>query len=318
MPATLLQANEFGRLFHGNNTAHGVFVPHGTFDKSGKAIGEYRTDPGPVTDQLILSHLEGRQGLGVVPVYSPNLCQFCAIDIDMHDDTTLKSIRKAIYKEQFPVVPFSSKSGGLHLYMFFIEPQIAGQAIEAMDGIRRVLGLPSDTEIFPKQKTIDKFSTGNWINLPYYNADATTRFAINEYGTAMSLDEALEYCKGKRTLVERVEAFMESLPVNDGPPCLQTLRIVGTTKLRNEYLFSYARYARAKYPDEWETDVLKANNDLPEPVTVSELENTVLKSHRKKEYAYKCAQDPLKECCNRRLCTKRMFGVGGNETRPRL
>ena len=313
MPATLLQANEFGNLFRGNTLAHGVFHPSGKFDNSGKAQGAYRTDMGAVTDTLICSHLDGQDGLGVVPIYAPNLCQFAVIDIDSHDDAMLTNIRKVIYKRSFPLVPFRSKSGGLHLYMFFLEPQVASQVIDVLSEIRRIFGLPADTEIFPKQKTIDKLATGNWINLPYYGAESTTRYAINEYGTAMSLDEALQFCKQSRTIVERVNTFLGNLPVSDGPPCLQTLRIMGTAKLRNEYLFSYARYARAKSEADWEYEVGCANSDLETPLPLAELEATVLKSHRKKEYAYKCTQDPLKLLCNRSLCMKRAMGIGSGD-----
>jgi len=313
MPATLLQANEFGNLFRGNIKAHGVFSPSGRFDKAGKAQGAYRTDEGPVTDTHIMAHLDGQYGLGVIPIYPPNLCQFGVIDIDSHDEVMLTNIRKVIYKRSFPLVPFRSKSGGLHLYMFFLEPQVAAHVIDVLSEIRRIFGLPADTEIFPKQKTIDKLSTGNWINMPYFNAMSTTRYAINEYGTAMSLDEALLFCKQSRTLVERVNTFIGSLPVSDGPPCLQTMRIMGTAKLRNEYLFSYARYARSKSEVDWEYEVTSANNDLDAPIPLSELESTVLKSHRKKEYTYKCTQDPLKALCNKSLCMQRTFGVGSND-----
>jgi len=313
MSSTLLEANEFGRLFRGSTVAHGSFKPSGKFDGNGKALGEYRTDSGPVTDMIVMSHLDGHEGLGVIPIFAPNLCQFGVIDIDIHDEILLSNVRKVIYRIGAPLVPFRSKSGGLHLYMFFAEPETAAHCIEVLSEIRRVFGLSSDVEIFPKQKVIDKTVVGNWINLPYYGAERTTRYAINEYGNAMSLEEAIAFCKTKRTSILRVQEFLATLPGADGPPCLQTLRVMGTRNLRNEYLFSYARYARAKYPDDWEHEVLTANNELPEPVTTDELENTVLKSHRKKEYAYKCSQDPLKSICNRNLCMKREFGVGSNE-----
>jgi len=313
MPVTLLQTNEFGNLFRGNPRAHGVFHPTGKFDKNGKAQGEYRTDDGPATDALLMGHLEGRDGLGAIPISPPNLCQFGLIDLDSHDEAKMSKIRQVIYKRSFPIVPFRSKSGGLHLYLFFLEPQSASRVIEVLSDFRRIFGLPADTEIFPKQKTIDKLAVGNWINLPYYNADATTRYAIDEYGLPMGLDEALAYCKQRRTLVERVAAFLKSLPVNDGPPCLQTMRIMGTANLRNEYLFSFARYARAKSEEDWEVEVTNANNDLDEPLPLSELESTVLKSHRKKEYAYKCAQDPLKSLCCKALCAQREFGIGSSD-----
>lgn len=313
MPATLLQANEFHNLFRGNTHSHTVFLPSGTFEANGKAEGVYKTVPGDITDQLILNHFNGSISLGVAPICPPNLCQFGVIDIDSHNETMLSAVRRVIYKRAFPLIPFRSKSGGLHLYLFLLEPTLASGVLNVLDQLRQVLGLPTETELFPKQRTIDKTSSGSCINLPYFNASAATRYAINEYGTAMSLDEALVACRKGRTLVTRVQDFIDALPVNDGPPCLQTMRIMGTPHLRNQYLFSFARYARAKSEEGWESEVIAANSELSDPLTLDELEATVLKSHRKKEYAYACSQEPLKSLCNRTLCIKRMFGVGSND-----
>lgn len=311
MNATLLQASEFGRLFRSSPAAHGCFIPNGTVDKNGKALGQYRTELGPILDDNVMQHLDGHEGLGAIPIIAPDLCWFGAIDVDIHDAEVLAKVRKAIYKNDFPLVPFKSKSGGLHLYIFFHEPQPAPDVIEVLGEMRRLLGLASNVEIFPKQKRVDGQSLGNWINLPYYNFSNSTRPAVAASGIAMGFDEAIEYCKYKMTTIPDVREFLSHVPLIDGPPCLQVMRILGVDSLRNEYLFSYARYAKARYPDTWESEVQMANQDLDQPIPPDELENTVLKSHRKKDYAYKCSADPLKPMCMKSLCSTREFGVGG-------
>ena len=49
----------------------------------------------------------------------------------------------------------------------------------------------SRAEIFPKQNQVDmqRGGTGSFLNLPYHNAKMTTRYAIKEDGSAMTLSE---------------------------------------------------------------------------------------------------------------------------------
>ena len=52
----------------------------------------------------------------------------------------------------------------------------------------------ANAEIFPKQNKVDmqKGGTGSFLNLPYHNFELTTRYAIKEDGSAMSLKEFFE------------------------------------------------------------------------------------------------------------------------------
>jgi len=310
LSATLLQASEFGRLFKSSPAAHGSFTPNGKFDGNRKALGAYRTEMGPVRDDHILKHLDGTEGVGAIPIIAPDICWFGAIDVDIHDKVVLEGIQKAVQRHHLPMVPFRSKSGGLHLYMFFSEPQNAGEVVDILSEFRRMLGLASSVEIFPKQRRIEGGALGNWINLPYYNHTNTTRVALGPNGIALSLDEAISVCKAKMTTVASIKEFMATLPVADGPPCMQTMRILGVTEMRNEFLFSYARYVKAKYPDEWEHELSQANETMDKPLPADELEATVVKSHRKKDYAYKCSADPLKKFCFKAICASREYGIG--------
>jgi hypothetical protein len=53
----------------------------------------------------------------------------------------------------------------------------------------RLLGLPNDVEIFPKQDALGDGELGNWINLPYFGGD---RPAYGEDGRILSLAEFLD------------------------------------------------------------------------------------------------------------------------------
>ena len=53
--------------------------------------------------------------------------------------------------------------------------------------IKAVLGY-SGSEVFPKQTELkSEDDTGNFLNLPYYNGDNTTRYAFDSFGKAVIL-----------------------------------------------------------------------------------------------------------------------------------
>ena len=47
----------------------------------------------------------------------------------------------------------------------------------------------SGSEVFPKQTELkSQDDTGNFLNLPYFKGDDTTRYAFNNNGEAVNLD----------------------------------------------------------------------------------------------------------------------------------
>ena len=65
------------------------------------------------------------------------------------------------------------------------------------------LGLPSNTEVFPKQKELkedDKgdIKPGNFINLPYYNNGDSTRYAVDKNNSKLSLEQFIKYANESR------------------------------------------------------------------------------------------------------------------------
>lgn len=108
--------------------------------------------------------------------------------------------------------------------------------------------------------------------------------------------------------------MLDAMPFSDGPPCLQTLFLQGVTKNRNNYLFSAACYFKARDGEERYIDSLKElNAALPDPLDESELESTVIATHSKKDYSYRCSDAPINGFCNKGKCKSRRFGVGNGE-----
>jgi len=68
-------------------------------------------------------------------------------------------------------------------------------------------------------------------------------------------------------------------------------------------------YLKQKFPDNWENELADINNKIKEPLSLQELNMSVINSLKKKEYCYQCDEEPLKSFCNRELCKTREFGI---------
>ncbi len=314
-----LQLNNFKDLFIGNQHNYGQHVYK--FDEKGKKESGSNTT---VTSKLLTiaqyrEHLEGKIGLGVIPITEDSQCKFAVIDIDIYNKT-FDSYLTAIEKHGFPLVPFYSKSGGLHLYTFFKATVRAIDAVKKMDQMARILGITlfvkqnknEVLEIFPKQTKVAVGQVGNWINLPYFNADNTRQGLIKD-DKMLSFNDALIHIKSKLTSIEEIDELIVDLPYADGPPCLQTLFLTSTVDKdngRNNYLFSFGVYLKKKDENYFEQAVANVNNALKEPLEAKEIEATVLSSLRKKDYTYKCTSSPLCNVCDKVICQTKEYGIG--------
>ncbi len=168
----------FKRVFRGRDDAYG--------------FGDGQCVKQAVTDKLLLSHLSGRQRVGLYPL-SPAIMggagvYWVAADIDAHGATGLdaynkqhnsrldapyvvKAMNEKAHELGVQAYAERSKSGdGCHVFLFFAD------AVEAVKGISlmRCLCDHAETEtgftvseIFPKQiKLVGSNSYGNYLNLP--------------------------------------------------------------------------------------------------------------------------------------------------------
>lgn len=312
MSISVLTLHDFVTTFSGNTNAFGVNMTSEEMDEHGKRKSENFTKTEKLTESQYQAHLEGKIGLGVVPIRADNTCSFSVIDVDVYGQDHIR-ILALLKKTGIPLVPFRSKSGGLHLYMFWETPIKAKDAVEIMSAMRRVLMLDKRTEIFPKQTFIKSDSAGNWINLPYFNASKTERYAMDENGRALDIDEALYFIRDHMQTKANIESILANLPLADAPPCLQALYLSGEVSNRNLYLFSLARYYKTKIGDDFEFAVVEANNLLSRPLPIEELQKTIIATHKKKEYSYKCKDEPIVSICDKEECKRRKYGIGGDE-----
>ena len=308
MSQAIIDVSTFSEFFTGNTNTYGKYIPPKEDNKNEKQKGECSTIKGRVTVNLYKNHLEGEVGLGIIPIDENNNVRFTVIDIDMYPSNPFK-YQKVINEYNLPIVMFKSKSGGLHLYTFFSEDVKARKAIILMRRVIVLFGLDTKTEIFPKQTTLQKGS-GNWINLPYFG---DTRKMLNERCEEVSLVKALDYITNKRINFESCTEIYDSLPLNDGPPCLQSFYVCNNTPMREMYLFNLAIYYKSKNEDNWGEKIRDANERLLEPITDRRLESQVIAANEKNSYTYKCREEPICQRCNKALCKLRKYGKEGDE-----
>lgn len=319
MELSAFSVTKFKEIFSGNSYSYGQHV-YSFSPKGEKEKGTNKAITGRlVTIEEYRAHLEGKIGLGIVPINSENKCKFVVIDIDVYKHDFTPYI-KAIERHNIPIVPFRSKSGGYHLYIFFKEftPVKGATALAAQ--LTRILGISlfvkqykkESIEIFPKQSQMNKGDNGSWINLPYYNA-AQTKQGVIYNGEMLNFDEGMTYITQNITTVAQVKDLIASLPYSDAPPCLQTLYLLndlGENSGRNNYLFSFGVYLKKKDENYFEQGVMSVNNLMDKPLEVKEVEQTVLSSLRKKDYQYKCSAEPCLGFCDKKICKKREYGIG--------
>jgi hypothetical protein len=325
MPISELHVQEFMDIFSGSKHSYGELIYGEQKEKGQKREGRYRH----VTDKLITienyrDHLNGGNGLGVIPVNENGTCKFAVIDVDIYDDELTMYV-EAIERGGFPFVPFKSKSGGLHIYLFFKEETLAAKATELMRRYSFILAIDTlvkqrkngTVEVFPKQTILspDKKERGSFINLPYYNTDSTVQYAIRA-NAPLTFNDAIMYVKDKRTTLTEATTFLESLVFNDAPPCLQMIHILDPFERmsgRNNYLFSLGVYLKKKDEDFFEQTLQEVNANLRSPLKPEEVDDTILSSLRKKDYTYRCKDTPCVDFCHKKECRNREFGIGKNE-----
>lgn len=304
-------AERFMSLFDGLPRAHGEYTVNGA--KGAKQIGKAITRKAPVTAELWEKHLAGKQGIGIIPIRDDSTVMFGAIDIDCYDGFDCAALSVKIYNNDWPLVVCRSKSGGAHVYMFTNEPVPAKTLRSKLKEIAIALGHPK-AELFPKQDVINgPEDIGNWINIPYFGGDSSTRYAYDN-GEACSVDQFLDFAESVALSEEQLDdlTVASSGEFSDAPPCLETLITTGFPPgTMNNGLFNMAVYARMKHPDEWQRYVYEYNDRYMGPGTPGEVQQ-IIRSVDKKKYTYKCSESPICGVCDKRICQERKYSPLGD------
>jgi len=253
----------FKEIFTGLERAHGVTKVGQSNGDGTKVQGKSFIKRESVTDELWLKHLQGVASLGIIPINDDNLCKWGCIDIDSYAGFDHKKLVDKIDKLELPLIVCRSKSGGAHVFLFTSTYVTAKLMQDKLTQIKAVLGY-SGSEVFPKQTELkSEDDTGNFLNLPYFNGDDTTRYAFNNLGQAVSLKDFTNLYDLKKITLQQLEELQikrPETPYSDGPPCIE---LMAQNKVgeggRNNALFHYGVYAKNKWPDNWKSKVVVFN-----------------------------------------------------------
>jgi hypothetical protein len=314
-------AERFLRVFEGYGKAHGqtAVLNHA---KYGKTQAHYRVVHDPLTVELIQNHLEGKLGVGAIPIDENSQCSFGALDIDDYN-LDLPALLERVKRFKLPLVMCRSKSGGAHLFLFLSEKLAASVVRDKLAEFASVLGW-ANCEIFPKQDEIrtDRGDVGNFINLPYQNGKHTTRYALREDGDSLSLGDFLSLAEKLRisaTDLAAIQLGSDEAILPDGPPCCQQLTEFGIPEGgRNTTLLNVGIYYRKAAPEDWKNLLEKHNREYCTPPLPAKEIVVLQEQLEKKDYAYTCKQEPLCSHCNKGLCRSRKFGIGLHDSQPVL
>lgn len=302
-----------------------------------------RTLHEPVTLALWEQHVEGKRPLGVIPIREDSMCQWGSIDFDQYDVDLVELVARANVAK-LPLVPCRSKSGGLHLFLFLREPEPAANVQSALRDAAASIGM-AECEIFPKQTRIlaERNDIGQWMVMPYFGGTFDGKLqmqrGLKPNGAEMTLSEFLREAEGKRTSVDELRQLSvvrtigigrekekrrrgggdSPCDMTDGPRCLEHLTAPGPmTDNRKRTIFQAGIYLKRADPRGWRKKLAEFNQRrFGPPLTDSEIAG-VVSSLEKKEYEYKCKDEPFRSHCDVVLCRSRRFGVGGDDESPRI
>lgn len=308
-------------LFRGSSKAHGVYTQVLDKDPLKKKVkGKALTISMAPTLKKWVEHVEGRVGLGIIPINEENRCWWGVLDIDGEVDHI--SLQKRIQALELPLVECYSKSKSAHCFLFLENPTDAESIRSILEEMASKLGV-AGCEIFPKQNTlnVEKGDLGNWLNMPYFN---NTRKGVRlRDGKLEELDlpEFLEYAYSKRLsqedwnkLVGHIQKSIDELEtvLEGAPPCIQyILKTQGICEgTRNKLMYNIAIYCKKKYPEDIFADKVKEIHDqfAQDPLSIKEL-NQIIDSVKGKEYRYQCKDGMLKQFCNSSICVERENGI---------
>ena len=314
-----IDAQRFLDLFKGYKEAHGQTKVL-DYQRHGKQKAQSHIVREPLTVELVEQHLEGTQGVGTIPIDETNSCTFGALDIDDYNLDLIALCKKSA-RLNLPLTVCRSKSGGAHLFIFLSEKVPAVDLRDKLAEFASVLGFGT-CEIFPKQEEVivERGDVGNFINLPYFQVEYTTRFGYNNKGKELSFADFLDHAEEAQITLKKLRSFnfggKEDLLPN-GPPCLQQLTEFGIPEGgRNNALLNIGMYYKMASPDNWKDLLEKHNQDYCTPSLPAKEIVTIQGQLEKKEYHYTCRQEPIQSHCNRSLCRTRKFGVGGKQAFP--
>jgi len=186
-------------------------------------------------------------------------------------------------------------------------------------------------EIFPKQDYIraDRGDTGSFLNLPYHGGDKTIRYAFDDEGNCLTLNQFFDmyekYSLSEKELAnvkktkEKEKLEDDNNPLKGAPPCLIAISKEGIPNgQRNNAMYNFGVYLKKRHSSDWDLKMYDYNKKYCTPPLERKEIEILIKSLERKEYQYKCKDEPIQSFCNAKLCVTQEFGVGDGAPSPTI
>jgi len=196
----------FRECFTGLTTAYGTYDP---------GTGRVRQVKRPVTEAVLLGHLQGKQPYGVY-LLDGSRTRAVAVDFDVEDPWLPLQFHRQAAHYGIATCIERSKSKGWHAWVFFRAPGIPAAKARAI--ARLILSDIDalDTEVFPKHDRLaEGVRYGNFINAPLFG-----RLVPQGRTVFVDIDQGMRPFADQWNLLEHVrrpseELIDEILEIND-------------------------------------------------------------------------------------------------------
>ncbi len=185
----------FTSLFRGRGDVYG--------HEEGRCVKE------PLTHEVFKRHLEGIQAIGVYPMVPINNVQHVAwgcSDIDIEDLAGARKIQSALSAVNVTAFVERSRSKGYHVWVFAENVVPASDMRRMLLCAHQVAEYPA-REVNPKQETLATGQYGNYVRLPYFNAEDMTdshRRILDDNNQAVSLHDFVSAASSSRVRREHI------------------------------------------------------------------------------------------------------------------
>ena len=320
-----MNASRFLDIFDCQRENYYTFVEEGKRERDSKTEGKYDRYEETVTVDVIEKHLNGIISVGLIPTRRDGTCSWGVIDVDgaiYHKDPV--PVLKKIREKGYPLVPYRSKTSGLHLYLHIKGSVSAAEMRKKIHALAADLGFGGTlADKFPNEDAITKdkngkYKVGKCVNMPYQGTTKgyCTRYCLTDDGKAISIDDFFDHVEKFRItpkqfddLTIQTENKEQNGPEpewNEYPPCTQAFisNKVGEGQ-RNNALFNLAVLAHLKNPDQLKTELYERNKTCMNPPVERDSElDAIVAQIKDKEYFYQCETPIAKQFCNKEACRK--------------
>jgi superfamily II DNA or RNA helicase len=183
----------------------------------------------PVSDQVVLDHLQGRHVMGVYPLLADETCWFLAADFDKSSwKEDVAAFAETCGSVGVPVAIERSRSGnGAHAWFFFAATVPANVArrmgcyllTETMSR-RHQLSMESYDRLFPNQDTMPRGGFGNLIALPLQHEP-------RQQQNSVFIDNRFEACADQWEFLASVSRIDAGVAEEIAREATQSGRVVG-------------------------------------------------------------------------------------------